>query len=187
MLILLKKGLAKVRYPFNANERRYFLNDPWHMERPSEQYRFKETNRIIQDNIGPVKTIVEIGSATGEQTKWLLKLGKIHGIEVSKQAVKRACKNVPEAIFEVGGLPTLPSISSDLVTALEVFTYVPVSDIPAAIRALERIAPKRMVSYHQSKVPSKVQGKLDPFFSFIPNVQSTEIEFEDEKWTVLWW
>ena len=202
----IKKVIAKIRYPFNANERQYFLNDPWHMERPSEQYRFKEVNRIIEENKWPISSIVEVGSATGDQTKWLLQLPgvkKVHGIELSKQAVKRARKNLNNetvshnglkwhrATFEVGSLPNLPykagQIHCDLITAFEIFTYIPVSEIPAAIEALTNAASYRMVSYHQSKVPSKVQGKLDPFFFSIPGVQSTEIEFEGEKWTVLWW
>lgn len=184
MSSLLRRALAKLRHPFNLQERVYLFPDPWGMERPSEQYRFAETNTIIAEHIDPVKTILEIGSGEGHQSEWLQKLGVVHGIESSTHAVKRAQKRVPGATFEVGSLPNLSHVHADLICAFEILYYLSDAELAAAIKALNAAAPHRMVSYHQHP---KTVTKLDPVVLSIPGVQSTVIAFNEHRWTVAWW
>jgi SAM-dependent methyltransferase len=176
--------ISKARHPFDEKERTYFYENPWAMERPSETYRFVETNRIIQERVGPVKTILEIGSGEGHQTQWLAKLGKVHGIEASKIATKRARKRVSEATFEVGELPAIPSRKADLVCAFEVLYYLSDEEVPKAIEVLTKTAAHRIASYHQHR---KTMAKLDPIILSIPGARSEVIKFGEESWTVVWW
>ena len=39
----------------------YRIRDPWGMETEREEFRFKETNRLIKTHIGHVATLLEIG------------------------------------------------------------------------------------------------------------------------------
>ena len=176
--------IAKALHPFDEKERTYFYRDPWNLERSSETYRFVETNRIIQERVGPVETILEIGSGEGHQTEWLAKLGKVHGIEASKIAMKRARKRVSQATFEVGVFPSIPSRKADLACAFEVLYYLSDEELPRAIQVLTTAAARRIVSYHQHR---KTSAKLDPIMSSIPGAQSELIKFGDESWIVVWW
>lgn len=180
--------IAKLFHPFNEVERTYFYKDPWGLGTPRETERFMVMNDIIRRNIGPIKTILEIGSGEGHQTELLSNIGLVHGVEISKIAVSRARRRVPQATFEVGALPKVSCLGADLVCAFEVLYYLSDIEIPVAVRALTQAAPHRMVSYHHNKKSyDKVQGRLDPIILSLPGVQSQVIELYGEKWTVAWW
>jgi trans-aconitate methyltransferase len=164
-------------------ERIYCVENPWRVDREVEQYRYREINRIIRDRIGEIGSILEVGSGEGHQTEWLLKLAPVHGIETSTQAVKRARRRVPHATFEIGALPALPDRRADLVTACELIYYLPDDRLAVAVAALERVAPRRIVSYFRDENAVR----LDSVVLRIDGVEREDIRFEDSVWTIAWW
>lgn len=189
---------SKIRHPFNEVERTYTFRDPWGLGKPSEEARFAEINEIIKKEIGTISSILEISSGEGHQTEWLSKLSFVHGIEISKTAVKRArarfmyevsCKRNPAPTFSVGSLPVLPPLHKyGLVTAFEVLYYLSDEQIPQAIQSLTNAAAYRMISYHHNKKSyNKVQGRLDPIVFSLPGVKHKIITHNGESWTVAWW
>lgn len=183
---MLKRIIARLKHPFSRWDRLYESNDPWGFERESEKHRFAETNRIIREHIGPVGSLLEIASAEGHQTRWLLEVAKdVHGVEPSKVAVDHARKEVPEATFSVGELPYLAAEKGpyDLACALEVIGFVDPSKWSDCLRTMERLGTKRMVSLYYKTPP-----ELNELLSAIPGVNTETIYWEGHaRWRVWWW
>jgi len=175
-----------IAHPLSKWERIYSTENPWHLNHPGDVYRFEETNRIIRETGGPLETILEIGSAEGDQTEWLLNLAhKVRGVDISPTAIERARRrfaNNPNASFSVGKLPDIGVDGrSDLVTAFEIIYYV--KDIPRALDMMDRLGHRRMVSVHWPQV-----RVLDEFLFPMRNASRQTVYWEDKPlWLVAWW
>ena len=182
----LRQSLQYLAHPTSRWERLYSAENPWHFDRASEIHRFEETNRIIRETGGPLETILEIGSAEGDQTEWLLNLAhKVRGVDISPTAIERARRrfaNNPNASFSVGKLPDIGVDGrSDLVTAFEIIYYV--KDIPRALDMMDRLGHRRMVSVHWPQV-----RVLDEFLFPMRNASRQTVYWEDKPlWLVAWW
>jgi SAM-dependent methyltransferase len=163
----------------------YAISDPWQMAAAPETHRFEQTNRIIEEEIGRSRTLLEIGCGEGHQTAHLVKIADaVHGVDVSRIAVTRARAAVPNATFGVADLLNCPRIPGggkyDLVVACEVLYYL--QDVEAAIAALNTLGRRCLVTYFQGEVP-----RLDVFLLRIPDVRSRLIERDGTTWKVAWW
>jgi ubiquinone/menaquinone biosynthesis C-methylase UbiE len=182
----LRRLTRYIAHPTSRWERLYSAENPWHFDHASEIHRFEETNRIIRETSGPPETILEIGSAEGDQTEWLLRLAdKVRGVDISPTAIARARRrfaNNPNASFSVGKLPEIGIDERfDLVTAFEIIYYV--KDIPRALDMMDRLGDRRMVSVHWPQV-----RVLDEFFFPMRNASRQTIYWEDKpQWLVAWW
>lgn len=182
----LRQSLQYLAHPTSRWERLYSAENPWHFDRASEIHRFEETSRIIGETSGPLETILEIGSAEGDQTEWLLRLAdKVRGVDISPTAIERAHRKFadnPNARFSVGKLPEIGVDGRfDLVTAFEIIYYV--KDIPRALATMDRLGHRRMVSVHWPQV-----RVLDEFLFPTRNASRQTIYWEDKpRWLVAWW
>lgn len=160
-------------------QRLYALPDPWDMRSEREQARFVQTNALIEELMGPVGSVLEIGCGEGHQSKHLALLcDRLDGIDVSERAVLRARSRAPRCRFGVGEVSTLPwtlpdGERYDLVVACEVLYYM--NDIEATLRAMSRqgraclvtfFCPSaRLVAPHLVNMPGVQRGWLfhDPY------------------------
>jgi SAM-dependent methyltransferase len=184
----LRRVPGYILHPISQWERLYLTENPWRFERSSEIYRFEETNRIIQNVIGPVETILEIGSGEGDQTQWLSRLArKINAVEISSTAVRRARRKFegnPRVSFQVGALPDLGIAERfDLVTAFEIVYYLTPENIRRALDVMDGLGKKRILSVYWPHV-----NVLDASLFSTRSVGKQTIYWEDEpRWLVVWW
>jgi 2-polyprenyl-3-methyl-5-hydroxy-6-metoxy-1,4-benzoquinol methylase len=164
----------------------YKIEDPWHMNAAREQFRFAETNRVIEANVGRrFGSLLEIGCGEGHQTEHLARLAdKVTGIDVSANAVERARKRVPTASFLSGDLLTQPWVRErgrfELLTACEVLYYM--SDVPSFLKTMDELGSTCVVTYFgpAARVCEKPVKAM-------PGVQTTSFKFEDTEWVAAWW
>ncbi len=164
-------------------EELYSENDPWQMESDREQFRFQETNRIIEQAFGKIGTLLEVGCGEGYQTEHLSRLcERLYGFDVSKTAVGRALRRCPEARLQVADMFSYrPEIEKfDLIVACEVLYYM--KDVPAALARMRQLGSNCVVTYFQSG-----PYLLDSFLRDIDNLRSCVITAGDTSWTVVWW
>lgn len=165
--------------------RLYRLEDPWDLNKPSEQFRFQETSRVIRTRIGEhFGSVLEIGCGEGLQTKYLASLaGRIVGLDPSRRAIKRArAMRIPNATFAVCGLETFVQQAEslfNLVTACEVIYYF--EDLESVYQRMSRLGEICVVTYYEGESES-----LDRFFS-TKTIQSETIRGMSCKWRVVWW
>ncbi|MBF0104186.1 MAG: class I SAM-dependent methyltransferase [Deltaproteobacteria bacterium] len=182
MRLLLRK--AHYQDACNKMEQLYLVHDPWNMASEREQYRLKETARVIKEEMGAVKTLLEIGSGEGHQSLFFKDVtDKLYGIDISEKAVARAAKNCPDATFEVGDINSYQPPNGqkyDLVVACEILYYL--SDIAKAIDKLNGLGKKCLVSYFKAEFKN-----LDPFFNGIKNSRSRIISYGALSWKIVWW
>jgi cyclopropane fatty-acyl-phospholipid synthase-like methyltransferase len=155
------------------------------MQSPDEQFRFKETNRLIESQMGEVGALLEIGCGEGHQSLELLKVCKeLYGIDVSARAVRRAKQRCPRGTFDTGDLYTCGLVHAasrfDLVVACEVLYYM--ANIPAAIDRLSQRGRWCLVTYHDLQ-----SSRLDPYFAAMAGVQSAHFQHGRTAWQVRWW
>ncbi len=161
----------------------YQISDPWQMESEREQLRFQETNRIIEQELGKIGTLLELGCGEGHQTAYLSRLcERLYGFDVSKAAVSRAQQRCPEARLSVADILSYqPELKKfDLVVACEILYYI--KDVPAAISRMNELGARCMVTYYQFG-----PCNLDPFFSGIKGMKSKIIQAGDFSWKAVWW
>lgn len=179
---LLQKGTAHSGK--NARfDKLYHVSDPWQMESEREQRRFQETNRVIEEELGSIGTLLEIGCGEGHQTEYLGSLCEsLYGFDVSKTAINRARQRCPEARLSVADIFSYqPEIEKyDLVVACEVLYYI--KDIPAALERMSKLGKKCLVTYYQSGPCA-----LDPFFKNIENIETRVVNAGDASWKIVWW
>ena len=164
----------------------YLIPDPWDMESEAQQYRFDETNRLIEEQFGRVGTILEVGCGEGHQSVFLRKhCERLIGVDVSKSALRRAQRRCPEASFIEwdichSAVPAeLPQV--DLVVACEVLYYLP--DTRRVLERLHSVAKAGVITYTSVRTEY-----LDPFTSEIPGVSSGRIELNPSRWwRTVWW
>jgi ubiquinone/menaquinone biosynthesis C-methylase UbiE len=184
----LRRVAEYIRHPISRWERFYLSQNPWRFERSSEIHRFEETNRIIREMMEPVETILEIGSAEGDQTEWLSRMAhKVHGVEISSTAVRRARRkfeNNSAVSFSVGKLPNIRVDERfDLVTAFEVIYYLTPENIRRAFDVMDNLGKKRILSVYWPHL-----NVLDASLFSTRNVAQQTIYWEDKpRWLVVWW
>ena len=167
----------------------YKLNDPWKMESAAEQFRFRETNRIVhRELVRPREragTILEIGSGEGHQSEHLMRLCEsLTGIEISPTAVTRARSRLPGATFVSGDVTQQPwsrqADRFDIVTGFEMLYYV--KDVEAILATMATLGRACAVSYYGDEAP-----KMDPYLAAVPGASREIIAFEGLQWTVVCW
>jgi 2-polyprenyl-3-methyl-5-hydroxy-6-metoxy-1,4-benzoquinol methylase len=163
----------------------YAVSDPWRMTSAREKYRFEQTNRIIEEEIGRSRTLLEIGCGEGHQTAHLVKLAdRVHAVDISKMAITRARAAVPRASFDVADLFTCPRLADgskyDLAVACEILYYI--EDVESALVKLNELGRHCLVTYFQRET-----AQLDPLLARVPGMQSRMIEHDGLGWKVVWW
>jgi SAM-dependent methyltransferase len=163
----------------------YRVRDPWEMDSDPQRFRFRETNRVIEERLSPVHSVLEVGCGEGHQTEWLLRVCEaLVGIDVSRRAVGRARERCPSATFAVGDVfssePPLRNEPFDLVVACEVLYYM--SDVPSVLQRLSALGRACLVSYYDA--PAE---RLDPDVLSLPGVERELVHYGEAKWTVAWW
>jgi len=167
----------------------YRLNDPWKMDSELEQFRFRETNRIVHRELiapaGRTGSILEIGSGEGHQSEHLARLcERLTGMEISATAVARARARLPEAEFASGDVTQQPWSRQvdrfDIATGFEMLYYV--KDVEAMLATLATLGRACAVSYFDGEAP-----RMDPYLAKVPGASREVIEFQGVRWTVLCW
>jgi SAM-dependent methyltransferase len=133
---------------YDRLDRFYAMEDPWELGSGREQSRFTQTNAAIQDRLGHVNSVLEIGCGEGHQSLHLARIcDRVTGIDVSERAIVRARSRVPGAEFLVGDVANLSSSGRrfDLVVACEVLNYV--KDIPATLARMSELGAACLVTF----------------------------------------
>lgn len=166
------------------HERFYWVPDPWNMRSAREQYRFRETNTLIEQNFGRLETILEIGCGEGHQSQYLSRLCNRHiGVDVSARAVGRARRLLPKSEFHTGDVFNGPSPTgefAELVTAFEVLYFV--SDPSRAVDTLSKLGAACMVSVYAGE-----SDRLAPYLQRFAGLKQQTIRLDDVEWSVFWW
>jgi SAM-dependent methyltransferase len=180
-------NLRKVyRGDIAAMNRLYRFEDPWGLRSAGERFRFQETVRLIQANIGShFRNILEIGCGEGLQTETLAPLaGEIVGVDASSRAVARArLRNVGNASFAVSDLMEAKrhfESRFQLVTACEILYYI--EDLHRAFESLNSLGENCLVTYYQGAFQ-----RLDPFFAREKDVKLETIQGADCLWRFVYW
>ena len=162
----------------------YRIHDPWGMEGEPEQFRFRETDRLIVEQFGHVGTILEIGCGEGHQSQELLKVcDELVGVDVSARAVERAKTRCPGARFVAGDIFTSDLLQGrrfDLVVACEVLYYI--QDVAAALARFRQLGDAALVTYYDLHAQT-----LDPHVLAAAEVGTSKITFGPAGWTAAWW
>lgn len=161
----------------------YRISDPWQMGSEREQFRFRETNRIIEQEFGRIESLLEMGCGEGHQTEHLSRLcERLYGFDVSQTAVNRARRRCPRARLSVADINSYqPELDKfDLVVACELLYYV--KDVPEKINRMSELGRRCLVTYFQSGTCN-----LDPFFGSIEGMKSKVIQDGDISWRAVWW
>lgn len=164
----------------------YKISDPWHMDAEREQFRFAETNRVIQQRLNErFGRVLEIGCGEGHQSEYLARLAEeLTGIDVSPTAVARARDRVGTAKFVSGDLFAQPWVSErgrfDLVTACEVLYYM--SDMPRFLRAMDELGGACLVTYF-----SAAARLCDAPVMAMPGAEQLRFRHGDTEWIAAWW
>jgi SAM-dependent methyltransferase len=161
----------------------YRITNPWDLDCPRETFRFEETNRLIQREVGKVATLLEVGCGEGYQSQYLAKIcDRLHGCDISARAVDRARRRVPTSTFSVGTLRDIFASGAryDLVVACEVLYYV--KNIPMAVQTMSDLGASCLVTYYQSYQEQLDQKVIPP-----KSAGHSLIRYGDYAWTAVWW
>lgn len=164
----------------------YKVTDPWHMDAAREQFRFTETNRLLQTHVNErFDHVLEIGCGEGHQSVHLACLtDKLTGIDVSPTAVARARQRVASADFLVGDLFAQPWVSErsrfDLVTACEVLCFM--SDMSGVLQAMDALGSTCLVTYF-----SDAARVCEAAVMAMPGREQVRFRYEDTEWRAVWW
>jgi len=153
------------------------------METDAQAFRFRETNRVIEEQFGRVGRALEVGCGEGHQSQELLHVcDELVGIDVSRRAVERARARCPDATFAVGEITdeVLDGERFDLVLGCEVLYYM--RDVPAALARFSELGAGCLVTYYEQ--PAQ---ELDRYVLARPGVESTRVAYDGSSWTVAWW
>ena len=170
---------------FSRFDQLYRIENPWHMDGESEQFRFDETNRLIQKHFGHLDTLLEIGCGEGHQTAKLAELcDRIYAIDISGRAVERAKERCPTGIFSVGDIFSAPVLVPpqrfDLVVACEVLYYT--RDVNAVLARMEQLGGACFVTYVSTQ-----HAELASPLERISGRQAVEFEHNGVRWHAVWW
>ncbi len=164
----------------------YLMPDPWDMESEEQQFRFDETNRVIEQQFGHVGTILELGCGEGHQSVFLRKhCDRLIGTDISQSALQRARRRCPDATFRHWDIcnEAAPAELShvDLVVACEVIYYLP--ETRKVLERLQSIASEGLITYTSTRAEH-----LDSITSEMPGLSSGRIELNPSRWwRTVWW
>lgn len=163
----------------------YSMEDPWNMDSALERTRFEATNQIIERAFGRVGSILELGCGEGHQSRHLARLGdRLHGVDVSAQAIERARRRIPDAQFAVADIFSQPWATDrhrfDLVTACEVLYYL--SDPAATIERMRQLGRNGLVTFF-----APAAGRIGPSLERVPGLHKDWIHAGATSWLVGWW
>jgi SAM-dependent methyltransferase len=166
-------------------DRLYLVRDPWSLNGERENFRFRQTNKLILENFSRPHDLLEIGCGEGLQSGQLRHVcDHLYGIDVSRRAIKRAKRRCPKATFGVGDMYSLPrsfpTTRFDLVTACEVLYYI--TDVASALKRLSELGRACLISYYNG-----AREELDKDVERIPGVRFEFFSYEDVSWTLAWW
>jgi len=139
-----KEWFEKQCNPANANG----LGDGWgHRWRGLQKFRHSQSLRLIKPIIvrkGRSLTLLDIGCAFGDFTQkvWHLNpANKVHGIDISENAIGVVVRKYPQMEFSIGALPVLnfPDHTFDVVLCLEVLYYLDHSIWQEALASIRRV------------------------------------------------
>jgi SAM-dependent methyltransferase len=168
---------------YDGLDRLYKLEDPWEMTSGREQFRFRETNRFIEDCTGRVGSLLELGCGEGHQSVHLAGVcDRLVGIDVSGRAVERATARLPSADFRVGDIAGLPigSPRFDLVVACEMLYYV--KDIPATLERMNQLGSACVVTLFSPSARIVV-----PHLASLPLSRRTWVYSDPYVWLFAFW
>jgi SAM-dependent methyltransferase len=163
----------------------YVIRDPWSMRSAPEQFRFKETNRLLLETFGRVTSMLEIGCGEGHQSTYLRQVcARLTGLDVSGRAVTRARGRCPQAEFVVGDIfaPQVTlSAPYDLVVACEVLYYM--ADVPAALGQIRSLGRNCLVTYLTAETET-----LDRHAArALPGARFALLQFGGYQWRTVFW
>lgn len=163
----------------------YRIRDPWEMETEQQRFRFRETNRLIEQQFGRVGSVLEVGCGEGHQSEELLRIcDDLVGIDVSSRAVERARTRCPGATFAVGDVFDSELLRErgafDLVLGCEVLYYM--KDVASALKRFSALGHGCLVTAYAG--PAR---QLDPLLRSLPAVESEPIQHGDACWQAWWW
>lgn len=174
--------------PHAALEQLYAQSDPWSMTSEKEQFRFAQTNLLI-DSLLPqrLRQVLEFGCGEGHQSEWLCRVSdEIYGIDVSPTAIARARSRLPRATFAVGdfenvSVPT-PAVGnrSDLVTACEVLYYT--SSRERAVAQMSQLGYACLATFFASRA-----SLVAPALRHIHGLTSGWFAYDDTVWLWAFW
>jgi SAM-dependent methyltransferase len=163
----------------------YEMEDPWHLQAERETVRFHEINALVRRHFPNTRTVLEIGSGEGLQTRHLLEIAtQLYGVELSPTAVERARRRVPEARFYVGDFRGRPWRDAtdrfDLIVACEVLYYLSDADLRDTVRAMSRLGRGCLVSFKSSA--AERLARVLPL-----DAERAWIHCDGATWLVAWW
>ena len=163
----------------------YSMEDPWNMDSAMERTRFEATNQVIERAFGRVGSILELGCGEAHQTRHLARLcDRMHGVDVSAQAIERARKRLPDAQFAVADIFSQPWGTEhhrfDLVTACEVLYYL--SDPAATITQMRQLGRNGLVTFF-----APASARIGPSLERVPGLHKDWIHSGATSWLVGWW
>ena len=156
----------------------YLRKDPYRLA--GEQLRYSQTNQIIRSAFGHPASLLEIGCAEGYQSLHLLDLcEELHGVDVSNRAVARARRRCPKGKFAVGDVFSVGG-SFDLVVACEVLYFA--KDVCAVLRRMSELGSACLITYYTTYC-----NVLDPYFVNVSSENKEVIQYQNNRWNVIWW
>jgi SAM-dependent methyltransferase len=162
----------------------YRIRDPWELEREPQRFRYRETNRLIEEQFGRVGRMLEVGCGEGHQSQQLVQVcDQLVGIDISGRAIKRARARCPDAKFVKGDVFTSSlghGARFDLVVACEMLYYV--RDVAAQLERFHELGRACLVTYY-----AKPARTLEAYVRSVPGVESTTVRYGPKSWTVAWW
>jgi SAM-dependent methyltransferase len=179
--------LKNIRYSddYEKLDMLYTVPDPWDMTSQAEQFRFRETNRIILQQFGHQGSILEVGCGEGHHSLHLRRVcERLTGLDVSAKAVNRAKSRCPESQFIVGDMfcQEVGLLAPfDLVVACEVFYYM--SDVLTALQQMHALGRSCLMTYFEGEIHNLDKEVL----AFCPNAISETIEFGKGRWRIIMW
>lgn len=163
----------------------YAMEDPWDMQSPREQYRFKASKAQLAGVSEQYGTILELGCGEGHQSLFLQSLGDgLYGVDISPKAVERARLRCPGATFSVAEMEDVstifPAVHFDLICACEVLYYA--QDLPAVLSMLQARTKRLYVSNYAPR-----SEKMRVAFSEPGWRRLDDITHEDTVWECYLW
>ncbi len=170
---------------YNNLERLYALNDPWKLKSAKEQRRFEACNAVIAKYVPDCRTLLELGSGEGVQTRWLqLVSEQVTGIEVSRSAVQRARLFCPDVQFHHEKIEDVSAGFGkgrfDLVTAFEVLYYV--SDIATTLATLQELGEYMLVTNYSARADAMREHFQEPGWTRLDDIVVEETTWEVQLW-----
>jgi trans-aconitate methyltransferase len=163
----------------------YEKADPWNLASAHEAARFAATNALIAEHVPNCKTLLEIGSGEGLQTRELLRVAnQVTGIEGSATALMRARDNVPNATFILGDfsqdIPEIQRQHYDLATLCEVLYYI--EDPQAALTRAQSLANAVLVTIYEPQAAALAMLFKTPSWRSL-----NSIDADKKRWRVYLW